>query len=84
MDKGAHSYWMLLTTAMLFSTGGAAIKACTLNSWQVAGFRSGLAAAALFVFLPEARKKWDWRIAPVAIASAATLLLFVIATKNTT
>ena len=77
-------YWMLLAAAVLFSTGGAAIKACTLTSWQVAGFRSGLAALALLVFLPEARKGWDWRIAPVAMASAATLLLFVVATKNTT
>ena len=84
MDKSSRPYWMLLATAVLFSTGGAAIKACTLTSWQVAGLRSGLAAAALLVFLPEARKKWDWRIAPVSFASAATLLLFVVATKNTT
>ena len=84
MDKAARPYWMLFATAVLFSTGGAAIKACTLTSWQVAGFRSGLAAIALFAFLPEARRKWDCRITPVALASAATLLLFVVATKNTT
>ena len=84
MYKAAHPYWMLLAAAVLFSTGGAAIKACSLTSWQVAGFRSGLAAAALVAFFPQARGRWDWRITPVALASAATLLLFVVATKNTT
>ena len=34
----------VVATALLFSTGGAAIKATTLNSWQVAGFRSAVAA----------------------------------------
>lgn len=75
---------MLLATAFLFSTGGAAIKACQLNSWQVAGFRSGVAALALWVLLPEARKSWTWRMVPVSFAYAATLILFVFATKNTT
>jgi len=27
----------LLLTAVLFSTGGAAVKACTIGSWQVVG-----------------------------------------------
>ena len=84
MHKVTRSYWMLLAAALLFSTGGAAIKASTLTSWQVAGFRSALASAALLLFLPEARKGWNWRIVPVGLTSAATLLLFVCATKNTT
>ena len=84
MNKVTRAYWMLLATALLFSTGGAAIKACTLNSWQIAGFRSGLSAVSLLLFLPVARKGWQLRILPIAIASAATLLLFVGATKNTT
>ena len=36
----------LFTCAVLFSTAGAAIKACSLGSWQVAGFRAGIAAGA--------------------------------------
>lgn len=70
--------------AILFSTGGAAIKATTLTAWQVAGFRSGLAAIALFLFIPEARRGWSWRTLLVGVAYAATLLLFVVANKLTT
>lgn len=33
-----------LAAAVLFSTSGAAIKAVSLTSWQVASFRSGIAA----------------------------------------
>ncbi len=75
---------MLLATAFLFSTGGAAIKFCQLSSWQVAGFRSGITAIVLWLFLKEARRGWNWWIVPVALASSATSILFVFATKNTT
>ena len=34
---------------MLFSTGGAAIKAAQLTGWQIASFRSGVAALALLL-----------------------------------
>ena len=34
----------VLGAAFLFSTGGAAIKACSLGAWQVASLRSGIAA----------------------------------------
>ena len=74
----------LVMAAILFSTGGAAIKATTLTAWQVAGFRSGLAAIALFLFIPEARRGWSWRTLLVGVAYAATLLLFVVANKLTT
>ena len=30
---------MILGAAVLFSTGGAAVKACALTGWQVASFR---------------------------------------------
>jgi DME family drug/metabolite transporter len=68
----------------LFSTGGAAIKACSLSSWQVAGFRSGIAAAVLFVALPGARQRWTWRTLLIGLAYAATMILFVLANKSTT
>ena len=35
----------VLAAAALFSTGGAAIKATSLTGWQVASFRSAVAAA---------------------------------------
>jgi drug/metabolite transporter (DMT)-like permease len=69
---------------VLFSTGGAAIKATTLTGWQVACARSGTAAAALTLLVREARRGWHWRIWPVGLAYAATLTLFVLANKLTT
>jgi DME family drug/metabolite transporter len=74
----------LFSAALLFSTGGAAIKACSLSSWQVAGFRSGIAAAALYILLPGARRGWTWRTWLIGLAYAATMILFVLATKLTT
>ena len=74
----------LAATALLFSTGGAAIKAAHLTGWQVAGFRSGVAALLLIALLPEARRGWSWRAVPVAAAYAATLVLFVLANRLTT
>jgi len=74
----------LAAAAFLFSTGGAAIKAATLTGWQVASFRSLVAAVVLLAVLPETRRGWSWRMLPVAAAYAATLILFVQATRLTT
>ena len=74
----------LLGAAFLFSTGGAAIKACSLNNWQVAGFRSGVAAVVLWLLLPGARRGWTLRTWLTGAAYAATLILFVTANKLTT
>jgi drug/metabolite transporter (DMT)-like permease len=74
----------LVAAALLFSTGGAAIKATTLTGWQVACFRSGVAALAVFLLAREARRGWSWRAALVGVAYAATLILFVTANKLTT
>lgn len=74
----------LIAAAALFSTGGAAVKATTLSAWQVAGFRSGVAALVLLLLLPAARRGWTWRVALVGVAYAATLTLFVAANKLTT
>lgn len=74
----------LVLAAILFSTGGAAIKATALNSWQTAGLRSGIAAAVLLIALKSARRGWHWRILAPAAAYAACLTLFVHSTKLTT
>lgn len=74
----------MLAAAFLFSTGGAAIKATTLGAWRVASFRCIIATLALVVLVPEARRGWSWRLVPVSLAYAATLLFFVLATKLTT
>lgn len=74
----------LLAAAVLFSTGGAAIKAAALTSWQVASFRSGVAAVTLWLLVPRARGRWSPRVLLVAAVYAATMVLFVVANKLTT
>lgn len=75
---------LLLAAGVLFSTGGAAVKATILNAWQVAGLRSLIAAVVILVLLPESRRHWRWRYVPVSASYAATLILFVTANKLTT
>lgn len=74
----------LLAAAALFSTGGAAIKATSFTGWQVACFRSAIAAAAIFLLLEQARRNWSWRVPAVGCAYAGTLVLYVLANKLTT
>jgi DME family drug/metabolite transporter len=74
----------ILGAALLFSTGGAAIKATSLTSWQVASFRSGVAALTVLLLLRSARRGWSWHVLPVSISYAATMVLFVAANKLTT
>ncbi|MEO8637254.1 MAG: DMT family transporter [Gemmatimonadales bacterium] len=77
----------ILVVAVLFSTGGAAIKAAQFTSWQVAGLRSGIAALAVWLLVPGARKIPRGTLGVtllVAVAYAATLILFVLANKLTT
>jgi drug/metabolite transporter, DME family len=80
----ATNWLLLMAAAVLFSTGGAAIKAITMTPWQIASFRSGIAALALAVFAPDGRRNWRWALLPLAAAYAATLVAFTLATKMTT
>lgn len=75
---------LVLASAVLFSTGGAAIKSTTLTSWQVASFRSGVAAVAILIMLRGARRLPDRATWLVGAIYAATMVLFVTANKLTT
>jgi drug/metabolite transporter (DMT)-like permease len=83
-DVRAADRLRLAAAALLFSTGGAAIKATTLTGWQVASFRSGVAALAVLLLVPAARRGWSWRVGLVSVVYAATMVLFVSANKTTT
>ncbi len=74
----------MLVTAVLFSTGGAAVKATQLTAWQIAGGRSAVAALCLLLLLPGARRGWRTETWLIGAAYAATLVLFVHANKLTT
>jgi drug/metabolite transporter, DME family len=74
----------LAAAAVLFSTGGAAIKAADFVGWQITCLRSGIAAVAIWLIAGEARRGWTWRVFLVGVAYAATLTLFVLANRLTT
>jgi DME family drug/metabolite transporter len=74
----------VLAAAALFSSGGALIKAVHLAGWQVACFRSAVAALALFVLMREVRRRPNLKVLGVGLAYAATMVLFVLANKLTT
>jgi DME family drug/metabolite transporter len=74
----------ILAAAILFSTGGAAIKATQLTGWQVASFRSAVAAVAVLAMHKAARRGFTRLSAAVGVVYAATMILFVLANKLTT
>ncbi len=74
----------VLAAAVLFSTGGAAIKATALSGWQVAGLRSGVAALLLVALVPAARRIASPRVLAVGVAYAAALVCYALANRLTT
>jgi len=73
----------LLLAALLFSTGGAAIKATVLTGWQVAGLRSAIAIT-LLALTARGRLRLSPRVAVVGLVYGITLVSFVTANKLTT
>lgn len=74
----------ILAAALLFSTGGAAIKAVSLDGWQTAAVRSTVAGIALLLFMPAWRRAWTHRTLLVGLAYGSTMVLFVLGNKLTT
>lgn len=74
----------LIAAAVLFSTGGAAIKWCGFGPWQLAAGRAFVAMWAVALWVPDARSGWSWRAGVVGFAYAGAGLLFVLANKLTT
>ena len=73
----------MLAAAVLFSTGGAAVKTAAFSSAQIASFRAGIAAIALLLWL-RGRIRWSWQAWAVGVAYACMTVLYVAATKLTT
>jgi drug/metabolite transporter (DMT)-like permease len=92
MTVSTRARLQLIGAAVLFSTGGAAIKAADFSGWQIASFRSGIAAVALLLLTPAVLNGWTLRPAQgrlgraaiVGIAYAGCLTLFVLANRLTT
>jgi DME family drug/metabolite transporter len=73
----------VFAAAVLFSTGGAGIKAAAFTGLQVSALRSGIAALVLFLLL-RGRLVTSPAMLGTGIVYAATLTLFVLSTKLTT
>ena len=56
MTSRSSAVLQAVVAGILFSTGGAAVKATEFDAWQVAGMRSLIGAAVLLVAFPAARK----------------------------
>ena len=90
MAKGEHEGYgagprlQVLLTAILFSTGGAVIKATDLTGWQVAGLRCGIAGIAILLLMPSSRRHWSRRTWLVGCAYAGALICYALANKLTT
>jgi len=77
-----HPRLRVIVAAVLFSTGGAAIKDAAFSGMQVASIRSGIAAAVLLLCM-RGRITWSWPTLGIGVVYAATLTLFVTSTKLT-
>jgi DME family drug/metabolite transporter len=84
MTSRSTARLQLLGAALLFSTGGAAIKAAAFTGWQIASLRSGFAALTLLLLAPGARRGWTRQAMLVGVAYAGCLTLFVLANRLTT
>src|SRR5499427_9733879 len=75
---------LLVLCAVLWSTGGILIKALPEPAFAIAGIRSAIAAMVLLLALREWPHGWSWWLVSGALAGAASMLGFVLATKLTT
>ncbi|HEY0789033.1 MAG TPA: EamA family transporter, partial [Thermoanaerobaculia bacterium] len=74
----------IFIAALLWSTGGVAIKAVDAGPLVVSFYRSAVAAVVLFALLRPRVRRWNLQFLFAVAAYAACLTTFVIATKWTT
>jgi DME family drug/metabolite transporter len=71
-------------SALLFSTGGVAIKWIAFGAWQVAAIRAAVAALAVWWLVPGPVTMRRTAVVLTGVAQGSSMLLFVIANKLTT
>src|SRR5262245_28791061 len=84
MATRRHAVGLLVLCAVLWSTGGILIKWLPGPAFAIAGVRSVLASVVLLLALREWPGRWSWWLGSGALAGAASMLGFVVATKLTT
>lgn len=84
VNKRPKMILYLILTAILWSTGGFFIKAVNASPLAIAGVRSVISALLILITIRKPKFSWSAPQIGAALAYAATLLLFVVATKLTT
>ena len=74
---------LVACSAILFSTAGILIKLLTVGPMALSGGRSFVAAVVIFLWLRRPHFSWSRAQIGGAVALAATQMLFVIATRET-
>ena len=75
---------LILSAALLWSTGGAAVKVSSLNALQIAGGRALFAGILLWLLMPSARRGFSRPVLLAGSFHAANCVLFVYANQQTT
>lgn len=81
-EKTAIIY--LIAASLLWSLGGVLIKSVELNPLAIAGIRSTISAAFIWLLLKKPKFNWSKAQVGAGIFNATTMFLFVAATKWTT
>ncbi len=84
MTPRNQSAMLLVIAAVLWSTGGVFIKWLPLSPLTIAGARSAIAALVLLAWIRKPQPTWSAMQIGAIISYAATVVLFVVATKMTT
>ena len=74
----------MAATAFLWSLAGLFIKVIDWNPYAIAGFRSLIASFVLLIYLKKPQFTFSFPQIAAAAANATTMLLFVVANKETT
>lgn len=83
-SKRTQAIFLLVAAAVLWSLAGVLIKCVSLPALAVAGFRSAIALPVLLIFFGRRAVNFSAAQLIGGIAYAATVILFVAATKLTT
>jgi drug/metabolite transporter (DMT)-like permease len=75
--------WYMALTAFLWSIAGLFIKVIDWNPFAIAGMRSLISSLVILAYLRRPKFHWSFAQVGAAVASAATMLLFVSANKTT-
>jgi drug/metabolite transporter (DMT)-like permease len=82
--KHYRAVGLALAASVLWSSGGLLIKWVAWNPLAISGARSAIATVVLLLALRRIRFSWSFAQVGSAVVYAATVILFVIATKLTT